>query len=177
MRQELTTDEVSRHIEATPEALYSLISDVTRTPELTSDIVRCTWIKGATGPGVGARFKAINKAGRGPNWSNNPIVTVAEPDREFGWARTEPFAGTVAWRYTFTPDGSGTRVTESYEVTKKLTIIGWFIIGTLYGLKDRRSDLRASMTATLDRIAEITEAPNGAAAARAKQTLIKRSES
>ena len=177
MKQELTTDEVSRHIEATPEALYNLISDVTRTPELTSDIVRCTWIKGATGPGVGARFKAINKAGRGPNWSNNPIVTAADPGREFAWARTEPFAGTVAWRYTFTPDGSGTRVTESYEVTKKLTIIGWFIIGTLYGLKDRRSDLRASMAATLDRIAEITEAPNGASAARPEQTLIMRSES
>jgi hypothetical protein len=171
MKQELTTDTVSRRIEASPEVLYQLISDVTRTPELTPDIVRCTWIKGATGPAVGARFKAINKAGRGPNWSNKPIVTAAEPDREFAWARTEPFAGTVAWRYTFTPDGSGTLVTESYEVTKKLTIIGWFIIDTLYGLKDRRGELHASMAATLDRIAEITETPQGASLAPVEQNL------
>lgn len=157
MRQELTTDTVSRYIEASPHVLYELISDVTRTPELTSAIVSCHWLDGASGPAVGARFKAINKAGRGPNWSNKPVVITAEPGKEFAWARTEPFAGTVAWRYSFTPEGTGTRVTESYEVTKKLTIVGWFIIGTLYGLKDRRSDLHAGMLATLERLAEITE--------------------
>lgn len=42
-------------------------------------------------------------------------------------------------------------------VDPKLTIVGWFIIGTLYGLKDRRSDLRASMAATLERLANIAE--------------------
>jgi hypothetical protein len=42
-------------------------------------------------------------------------------------------------------------------VTKELTIIGWFIIDTLYGLKDRRSDLRAGMERTLDRLTEISE--------------------
>jgi hypothetical protein len=157
VRQELSTDQVDRHIEASPQALYDLVSDVTRTPELTPDIVSCTWLDGATGPAVGARFKAINSAGRGPNWSNKPVVTAVDPDKEFAFARTEPFAGTVTWRYTFVPEGTGTRVTESYEVTAKLTIVGWFIIGTLYGLKDRRSDLRASMLATLDRLAEITE--------------------
>ena len=66
MRQELTTDTVERYIEASPEALYDLIADVTRTPERTPDIVRCEWLDGATGPAVGARFKAINKQGRGP---------------------------------------------------------------------------------------------------------------
>ena len=41
MRQELTTDTVERYIEATPEALYDLISDVTRTPERTPDVASC----------------------------------------------------------------------------------------------------------------------------------------
>jgi hypothetical protein len=159
MRQQLTTDNVSRHIEASPHALYEFVSDVTRTPQLTSAIISCHWLNGTSGPAVGARFKAINKAGRGPNWSNKPVVITADPDKEFAWARTEPFAGTVAWRYTFPREEAGTRVTESYEVTKPLTIVGWFIIGTLYGLKDRRSDLYAGMLATLDRLAEITETP------------------
>jgi hypothetical protein len=157
MRQELSTDHVSRYIEAPPQALYDLVSDVTRTPEYSNEVVRCTWIGGATGPAVGARFKAINKAGRGPKWPNKPIVTAADSGNQFAFARTEPFAGTVEWCYSFVPEGTGTRVTESYEVTKKLTIVGWFIIGTLYGLKDRRSDLRAGMTASLERIAEIVE--------------------
>jgi hypothetical protein len=157
MRQELTTDSVSRHIEASPDDLYDIVSDVTRQPETSPEIVSCVWIKGATGPQVGARFKATNHAGRGPNWPNKPVVVTADPGREFAFARTEAFAGTVEWRYRFESEGTGTRVTESYAVTKELTIVGWFIIDTLYGLKDRRADLRAGMERTLDRLAEISE--------------------
>ena len=164
MRQDLTTDTVDRYIEASPEALYALVADVTRTPEITPDIVKVEWLDGATGPVVGARFKAINKQGRGPNWSNKPVITVAEPGRAIGWARTEPFAGTLEWRYRFEPEGSGTRVTESYEVTKPLSRVGWFMIGTLYGLKDRQGDLRASMLRTLDRLAELLEPATESAA-------------
>jgi len=157
VRQELTTDSVSRYIEASPDDLYGVVSDVTRQPEMSPEIVSCTWIKGATGPEVGARFKAINHAGRGPDWPNKPVVVTADPGREFAFARTEAFAGTVEWRYRFEPEATGTRVTESYAVTKDLTIIGWFIIDTLYGCKDRRGDLRAGMEQTLARLAEITE--------------------
>ena len=163
MRQELTTDTVERYIEASPEVLYDILSDVTRTPERTPDIVRCEWIDGATGPARGARFKAINKQGRGPNWSNKPVVTVADPGREFTFTRTEPFAGTIEWKHVLTAEGTGTRVTESYTVLKPLTIVGWFIIGTLYGLKDRRSDLHNSMVDSLDRLAVIAEREGAAA--------------
>jgi len=158
MRQELTTDTVDRHIEASPDALYAIKADVTRTPELTPDIVKCVWLDGATGPAVGARFKAINSAGRGPKWSNKPVVTVADPGKEFTFTRTEPFGGTIEWKHVFTAEGTGTRVTESYTVLQPLSIVGWFIIGTLYGLKDRQHDLRASMLASLDRLAEVAEA-------------------
>jgi hypothetical protein len=157
MRQELTTDRVERYIEASPEVLYDFIADVTRTPERTPDIVRCEWLDGATGPAVGARFKSINRQGRGPNWSNKPVVTVADPGRELSFTRTEPFAGTILWRHEFVAEGSGTRMIESYEVVKPISIVGWFIIDTLYGMKDRRGELRASMIASLDRLAELVE--------------------
>jgi hypothetical protein len=157
MRQQLTTDSVQRHIDASPEALYDIVSDVTRTPEYSPEVVKCTWIKGATGPVVGARFKAINHAGRVPDWPNKPIVTVADPGREFAFERTEVGGGTVEWRYRFEPQGTGTLVTESYTVLKKVNLLGWFIIDTLAGLKDRRSDLRFGMTRSLERIAEIVE--------------------
>jgi hypothetical protein len=157
MRQELTTDTVERYIEAPPEVLYAILSDVTRTPERTPDIVRCEWIDGATGPAVGARFKAINTAGGRKKWFNKPIVTVADPGREFTFERTEPFAGTIEWKHVLTAEGTGTRVTESYTVLKPLTIVGWFIIGTLCGLKDRQTDLHDSMVNSLDRLAEMAE--------------------
>ncbi len=165
MRQELSADQVSRHIDAPADQLYDIISDVTRTPELAPEIISCVWLDGATGPAVGARFKARNHAGRGPKWSNKPVVVAAERGRDFAFERTEPFSGTVRWVYRFEPDGTGTRVTESYEVTHALSIVGWFVIGTLYGLKHRRSDLRKNMTATLEWLAELAErevnAPGG----------------
>lgn len=154
MRQELTSDTVERFIEAPPEVLYDIVADVTRTPERTPDIVRCEWIGGATGPAVGARFTSINKAGRGPNWSNKPVVTVADRGHEFSFTRTELFAGTILWRHRFVAEGTGTRVIESYEVTKPISVVGWFIIDTLYGAKDRQGALRASMADSLDRMAD-----------------------
>jgi Polyketide cyclase / dehydrase and lipid transport len=157
MKQELTTDQVYRHIDAPPGAIYALVSDVTRTPEYSPEVVRCTWIKGATGPTVGARFKAINHAGRIPDWPNKPIITVADTDRTFAFERTEVGGGTIEWRFALEADETGTRVTESYAVVKPVNALGWFIIDTLAGLKDRRSDLRRGMTESLDRIAEIVE--------------------
>jgi len=157
MKQELTTDSASRYIEATPDALYALISDVTRTPEYSPEVVKCTWLKGATGPAVGARFKAINHAGRVPDWPNKPVITVLEPNRTFAFARTEIGGGTIEWRYQFDSQGTGTLVTESYTVLKNVNALGWFIIDTLAGLKDRRTDLHNGMTTSLERIAAIVE--------------------
>src|SRR4028118_876169 len=62
IRQELDTDRVERYIEAPPEALYDVIADVTRTPELSPELKSCAWVRGATGPAVGARFRARDKS-------------------------------------------------------------------------------------------------------------------
>lgn len=156
MRQDLTTDSVEKYIEASPEVLYGIISDVTRTPELSPEIKSCTWVRGATGPRVGARFRAINTTKRA-TWPNWPVVVAADPGREFAFDRTEPLCGTVRWRYRFVPEGTGTRVVESYEVTRPITAAGWFVIGTLGGLPDRAGDLRSGMTTTLDRLAVVAE--------------------
>lgn len=155
MRQELTSDTVERYIQASPEDLYGLVADVTRTPELSPEVTACEWLDGATGPAEGVRFRARNHAGRGPGWHNTPVIIVADPGREFAFSRTEKGAGTIVWRYVFTPQGTGTRVTESYAVTTPVTLFGWFIIGVVYGNKDRRSDLRRGMTQTLERLATL----------------------
>jgi hypothetical protein len=163
MRQNLTTDQVSRVIDAAPQVIYDLISDVTRTPEYSPEVVKCTWIKGATGPAPGARFKATNHAGRVPDWPNKPIITIAEPGRVFAFERTEVGGGTIEWRYVLEARGTGTHVTESYTVLKQVNMLGWFIIDTLAGLKDRRGDLHNGMTESLDRIAKIVEEANNPA--------------
>lgn len=154
--QTLDRDSVSAYVDAPPEAVYAVVSDVTRTPELSPEIVSCTWLGGATGPAVGARFLAVNKAGRG-SWKNRPVVTVAEPGREFAFSRSEPMAGEIVWRYRFEPEGSGTRVTESYEVVRPITRLGWLVITYGFGSPDRRGDLRRGMLQTLERLRGLVE--------------------
>ena len=157
--QQLDSDEVRIHIKARPEHIYDVVSDVTRTPEFSPEILRCTWLDGATGPAIGASFEVVNRAGRGPAWKNGPVILAADRGREFAFARTEKLAGTLLWRYGFEIDGDGTLVTESYEVTEPISRAGWFIIGTVCGNHDRRADLRAGMEQTLQRLRDVAESP------------------
>lgn len=82
---------------------------------LSPEIVRSEWLDGASSATPGAQFKSTNKVSGRPAWNNKPVITVTDPGREIAWTRTELFAGTVEWRYRFEPEGSGTRVTESYQ--------------------------------------------------------------
>lgn len=162
--QSLDHDSVSIHIDAPAEQVYDLVADVTRTPEFSPEIVRCTWVGGATGPAVGARFRAFNKVPRRPPWSNKPVVTVVERGRTFAFARTEKLGGTVDWTYRFEPEGNGTKVTESYDVSRPISRMGWFMIGVLFNRRDRRADLHSGMEQTLQRIRAVAErAPKGSA--------------
>jgi hypothetical protein len=160
--QHLDRDEVSLLIQAPAEEIYGLVADVTRTPEFSPAVVRCTWLDGATGPAVGARFEAVNTTEAGKTWKNRPVVTTADPGREFAFTRTEPFAGTLLWRYVLVPEEGGTRVTESYEVTKPVTRVGWFVIERIFRAGDVPAGLRAGMQTTLERIRATVE--TGAAA-------------
>lgn len=158
MRQQLDRDEVSRYVDAPPEVVYRVVSDVTRTPEHSPEVVRCTWDDDGGGPVVGARFTAVNRVDNGRSWRNHPVVTAADPGRRFEVARSEPFAGTVVWRYDLAARGDGTLVTQSYEVTRPITVVGWFVIGVVFGHKDRRTALHENMVRSLARLAELAEA-------------------
>ena len=54
-----------------------MVSDVTRMGEWSPETIRCTWIDGATGPAVGARFKGTNRRGIF-RWSTKPEIVVAD---------------------------------------------------------------------------------------------------
>lgn len=162
--QDLDRDELSTYVEASPETVYDLVADVTRTPEFSPEVKSCTWLDGATTAAVGARFKARNKVQRGPGWSNKPVVTVADRGREFTFTRTELGGGTMRWSYRLAPQGTGTRVTESYELERPMTAFMWFVIERVCGRHDRRSDLRSGMQQTLDRVRTVAEQTRATAA-------------
>jgi ribosome-associated toxin RatA of RatAB toxin-antitoxin module len=69
-QQQLDHDSVQLHMDAPATTIYELVADVTRTPEFSPEIAECVWLDGATGPAVGARFKARNKMPNRPTFSN-----------------------------------------------------------------------------------------------------------
>ncbi len=150
--QQLDRDEVSTVVAAPPARVYDLVADVTRMPDFSPEVVECRWLDGATEALPGARFEAVNRSVAGRTWRNRPVVTAADPGREFAFTRTEPLAGSIAWRYRFEPVDGGTRVVEGYTVERPVTRLGWLVIERVFRGGDRRSALRAGMRTTLERL-------------------------
>lgn len=157
MSKRIPHADVSIEIAATPDEVYGLVADISRMGEWSPECVRCTWTKGATGPAVGARFKAKNRGGRGPAWFNSPIVTVAEPGREFAFNRSGPGIGSYTWRYVMQPTGTGTILTESFDAERPLGSVMTWLTEKWVGSNDRDADLRQGMTTTLARIKAAAE--------------------
>jgi hypothetical protein len=97
-------------VRSSPEALYDLVSDVTRTGEWSPVCTACWWDEGATAR-VGAWFTGRNEV-PGRTWETRSQVAVADRGREFAWV----VGGTlVRWGFAFAPVEGGTRVSESWE--------------------------------------------------------------
>ena len=107
------------------------------------------WIKGATGPAVGAQFKGTNKLGKA-TWSTKPTVTVADRGREFAFK--VPGASGPVWTYRFEPVAGGTLVTETVDQAKR-SPLPIRLIQKMHGVTDRAAVLRDGMVTTLDRLA------------------------
>ena len=138
--------EVNTHIEAPPEIVYGLVSDVTRMGEWSPENVGAEWLDGATGPAAGARFKGKNK--RKGGWSTKCTITAANPGREFAF---DVGKGETTWRYRFEPAGGGTDVIESFEIVKEPGAIGRFFtkLGTGLPWSEREADMVKGMEQTL----------------------------
>ena len=148
-----TGAEAHVHVDAPPEIVYGVVSDVTRMGEWSPETVKCAWLDGATRPAVGARFKGANKRGIA-RWSTKPTVVAADSGREFAFVVDTD----VRWSYRFDAEGTGTRLTESFEMLRDLRWYYAFAERWVMRIKDRRADLERGMTVTLERIKRVVEA-------------------
>lgn len=150
----LDHDEVSLGIQAAPELLYDLVSDIQRTPEWSPEVISCHWLDDTTGATPGARFRARNKR-RWFTWSNTPVVETAMRGKEFAFTRTEPGGGTIRWFYRFEPGSGETTAKLGYQVLKPVPVFLHLILRTLFAVRDLRADLHQNMTISLQELADI----------------------
>lgn len=96
-------------IDASPEVVYDLISDIRRTGEWSPVCKECWWDEGATGK-VGDFFTGRNVLPT-RSWETHCEVIHAERGEAFGWLVGDSL---VKWVYTIAAEGTGSRLTESW---------------------------------------------------------------
>ena len=149
--------EVSVFMDAPPEKVWALVSDVTRIGEFSPETFEAEWTRGSTGPEVGASFKGhVKRNGVGPTYWSPCQVTRCVPNEvfEFGVGLDDKPVNT--WGYRLRPaDGptGGTLVTEYFRLTPALPIrLYWLLLGRLRGRTNERG-----MRTTLERMKAVVE--------------------
>jgi len=142
-------DSVTVRMAAPPDAIWDLVSDVTRIGEYSPETFEAEWLDGATGPAVGAKFRGhVKRNGKGPTYWTTCIVTASEPGREFAFGVGPEGKAINVWRYQLEPVGDGTDVTESFQLAAALPLrIYWALFGWARGRTNR-----TGMRETLERI-------------------------
>ncbi len=146
--------EVSMHIAAPPEQVWSLVSDVTRIGEFSPETFEGKWTRGSTGPEVGASFAGhVKRNGVGPTYWSPCQVTKCVENEVFEFAVGTDAVTVNNWGYRLQPENGGTRVTEYFRLEPKLPMrIYWLLLGRLRGRTNERG-----MRTTLERMKAVLE--------------------
>ncbi|MGV0746693.1 SRPBCC family protein [Mycolicibacter minnesotensis] len=154
------TVEVSTWIDAPPERVWELASDIHAVAESSQELQRVEWADG-DGPRLGARFTGYNRHPALGEWSTISEVVEFEPLTVFGWAVSDPDNPTSSWRLSLAPEGSGTRLTEWMQLGPAPSGLS-LAISAMPDKEQkivfvRLREFEAGMTATLDHLKQRAE--------------------
>jgi uncharacterized protein YndB with AHSA1/START domain len=148
--EEITVS-VSKEIAATPEEVWSLITDLPAMGRWSPENDGGDWIRGATGPELGAKFRGKN-SWEGKSWKAPVTITEYDAPRRFTFQmRIGPFGG-ADWSFDIEPTPNGCNVTQMWvqKETKFLMKVG----ALATGVPDRASHTRMTMETTLENLAK-----------------------
>ncbi|MEM7092046.1 MAG: SRPBCC family protein [Actinomycetota bacterium] len=150
----LTSGQHSIEIDATPHAVWDIISDPANQGKLSPECQRAEWDGDITEPTVGAQIRGFNKNGDF-EWEGLATVTAAE--RGSVWEiqiGAMDGQNTTTWRYDIdaADDGQSCSVTESFDAP--------ILKDDFFQQMDppRHGLLMANLETTLDNLKQIAEA-------------------
>lgn len=141
-------------IPAPADTVYALVSDVTRMGEWSPENVGGRWIRGASAPAVGARFRGSNRRGW-RRWSTACTVVAADPGRTFAFDVSVAGIPASRWTYEIRQNGDISLVTETWTDRRPR----WFarLAGMTMGIADIRAHNLENIRATLANLAAAAE--------------------
>lgn len=149
--------EASATIEAPIDAVWNVVSDVTRVGEWSGECQGCAWVGGADSPVPGAQFRGRNRRGS-MRWTRLNQVIEAEPPHTFVWRTVArfPYLDSVEWKLILAEERSATRVIEAFEILRLSKAVEGVLNVVMPAHRDRSADLAAD----LDRLKSLVEAEN-----------------
>ena len=148
-------DSASIHVDATPEQVWEVVSDLDRLREWSPECYRVRWVGTPRGPVVGARFLGFNRAGW-KRWFTRNVVEEAEPAKAFGWLTRD---NKTRWAYRLAPDGAGTLVTQSRALPASRPFLPALAIKLFLGGLDAHDEhMRSNIQQSLERLKAVVEA-------------------
>jgi hypothetical protein len=151
----------SVHIDAQPEVVWKLISDITRMGEWSPETTNAKWIKGATGPRANAQFRGVNQIGF-RRWATTATVQRCGVGRNFEFTVRMLGIPIALWTYEIQPDvDQGCTLTESVVDMRPRWFLGISKLGS--GVSDRQSHNRENIRRTLSALKTAAERDDGSA--------------
>ncbi len=146
---------VTLHIDAPPDKVWGLVSDITKMGEYSPEVIEAEWIGEATKPELGARYRGhVRRNESWPVYWTTCEITECEPGKVFEFAVVMHDRVVNTWRYEFhAANGGGTDVTESFDLGDNLFTRIWRPVGGF--LRERRN--QRDMLRTLERIKAVAE--------------------
>lgn len=140
-------------IAAPPDKVWSLITDVSRMPDWSPELLRMVPLKRG-GMRRGQWYLGLNRR-KAVVWPTRNVVAVLEPGRTVAWDTTSSGA---RWIWEIEPSGEGTHVVHRRPVPARLTLVSRvFAPLFLGGSVEHADELEAGMATTVQRLKAIAE--------------------
>ena len=140
----------STAIDATPDEVWSVVSDVTRMPEFSPELRKVITL--GKKRGLGQNILGLNRR-KAVWWPTTSKVVRWEQGRVVAWKTRESGA---TWTYEITPADTGVRLTATRELDA-FTLGSKLMTPILGGAVGHDEELAAGLATTLDRIKAVVE--------------------
>jgi len=132
-------------ISTTPEAAFEAISHLEAMGKFSPENTGGHWLKGASGPGLGVKFRGTNSLGK-DNWSTLVTIVAYDVPRSFAFEVSVGPVKVSRWDYAIEPTATGCRVTESW-IDRRSSFAKKFSKGV-----DREEYTKTSIRTTLENL-------------------------
>lgn len=107
------TVEDELHIEATPERVWSFVTDLPLLVTFSQELQAVEWEDGSGGPPrTGRRFVGTSRNEHFGEWQTTSTVTECDEPRALAWSVGDLDEPNTSWRFTLRPDGAGTVLSQ-----------------------------------------------------------------